>query len=77
MQLWRRAPLGAFLPARAGGSARVCNFTGVAVADLKDDFVDDDSGGLAEGAGVVLTLLGAVLFWLGFCAGLAVSAFLS
>lgn len=30
------------------------------MADLKDGFVDHDSGGLAEGAGVVLTLLGEV-----------------
>lgn len=47
------------------------------MSNPRDDFSDDDSGGLTEGAGVVLTLLGGVIFWLGFCAGLPVSAFLS
>jgi hypothetical protein len=47
------------------------------MADLKDDFLDDDRGGLPEGAGVILSALGAVLFWLGFGAGMVVAALLS
>lgn len=47
------------------------------MADQKDDFLDDDRGGLPEGAGIILSVLGSVLFWLGFGAGLVVAALLS
>lgn len=47
------------------------------MADQQEDFLDDGRCGLPEGAGIILVALGAVLFWLGFGAGLAVAALLS
>lgn len=47
------------------------------MAKLKDDFLDDGVGKLPEGAGGIICVLAAAMFWLGFGAGLAVSALLS
>ncbi|MBN9568966.1 MAG: hypothetical protein J0H79_15340 [Alphaproteobacteria bacterium] len=39
------------------------------MTDHDDECSDDDAGRLPEGAGVILCLLGAVLFWAGIAAG--------
>ncbi|MDN2567922.1 hypothetical protein N1F89_16995 [Aquibium sp. A9E412] len=42
------------------------------MADQHDEFFDDDAGRLPEGAGVILCLVGAGLFWLGLAIGVGI-----
>lgn len=45
--------------------------------EAEPEFLDDEGRGLPEGAGVILAILGGLLFWCGVAAGCSVRGLLS